>query len=179
MEPNHKMTLKADLFFWIGAMVLAAVLAFVLLVRDSHRQFGAVSFGSLPDFKGVTVEGKEFNAHAIKSGVWAVLRLEDGQKAGATVKSLLDVMRMTGSGKRYLHILSFEKEDAGIPLLAHAFYYRLRGIPSYVQVVFAQAGANPDTGVLLVDQNAVIRGVYDLSSVDDFRRFRQDVVRLL
>lgn len=101
-----------------------------------------------------------FPDHDFKSQVSVAILL--GPQTGSMVlEQAYDVQRMTATGKRKMNVISYN--DA----------------PKNIETAFKHAGAQRDTQVLLIDQNTIIRGVYDLSSPDDFRQFRLDVTHLL
>ena len=171
-------SLKTDAILWVLLMCLAAAAAFVMLYRDSHRRFGAVSYGSFPEFEATTVDSGTFNKHRLKAQVWAVVRT---QAAGSetVLKQIFEVQRMTISGKRHMNILTFGADPAVLALPLSKFHIRIPALTPAIEAAFVRAGAKQEGQILLLDQDAIIRGVYDFSSPDDFRSFRQDVTRLL
>ncbi len=171
-------TLKTDAMIWALIMCLAAVAAFVMLYRDSHRRFGAVSYGSFPDFEAATAGSETFNKHRLKAQVWAVMRTQAAGSEGV-LRQVIEVQRMTISGKRHMNVLTFGADPSVLALPPNKFHVRIPSLTPAIEAAFVRAGAQKEGQVLLLDQDAIIRGVYDLSSPDDFRSFRQDVTRLL
>jgi hypothetical protein len=60
---NQSKALKNDALVWVVIMMVAAACAFVLLRRDSHRRFGAVSYGAFPKVDIMVDNAEEKNIH--------------------------------------------------------------------------------------------------------------------
>lgn len=175
---NKTPDLKRDALCWIVLLLLAAVIAFSLLKRDKERNFGAVSFGAFPEISLKKIGGGEFNHHLMKSRLWAVhtaLSEERLMKAAGQLKMVMD---LTASGKRHMYLLSLTPSQSPIlrPLndwhyIVHADQERLKSIFSFLRM--------GDNMVVLVDQNGIIRGAYNIDDVDDYRKFQKDVMRIL
>ena len=98
--------LICDALLWTLLMILAAVVAFNLLQRDKQRSFGAVSFGSFPEFSLMMPQGGTFDRHQIKGYVWAVHTASSVDEAMAVARQLAIIEKQTSSGKRHLNILT-------------------------------------------------------------------------
>ncbi len=175
---NQSKALKNDALVWVVIMMVAAACAFVLLRRDSHRRFGAVSYGAFPKVDIMVDNAEEKNIHGLRTHVWTVMRAES-LDAKDMLKQVYDVQRMTVSGKRFMNVLTFGNNPDVISTPANRFHYKVTTLTPLINQAFVHAGATKTSQVLLLDQDSIIRGVYDLTSPDDFRSFRQDVMRLL
>ena len=176
---NKPKSLTLDVIIWIVLMILAATVAFCLLQRDKERHFGAVSFGSFPQFKLKTVSGEDFDEHHIKAHVWAVHAGSSVANALAMAKQLTTIEQQTASGKRFFYVLTFSAENSAILKPLIPYHYIVTGDQKQIADIFSFSEKLNDNSVFLVDQNGIIRGKYDFTNVDDFRSFRQDVLRLL
>ena len=175
---NKQKSLKKDAFIWVLLMGLACIIAFSLLKRDKERNFGAVSFGSFPEFELNTIEGKPFNHHLMRNHVWAVHTASSEEQLIATAKRLEFVRKSTASGKRHLYILSFTTSRSSILRPLNAGHFIVIGKQSKLTSIFSSSRVN-ENSVVLVDQNGIIRGQYNVADVDDYRKFQQDLIRLL
>jgi cytochrome oxidase Cu insertion factor (SCO1/SenC/PrrC family) len=176
---NKKKSLTLDIIVWIVVMVLAATVAFCLLKRDKERHFGAVSFGSFPQFKLKTVDGSDFDEHRIKAHVWAVHAASSAANAMSMAQQLTTIGEQTSSGKRHMYVLTFSGETTPILQPLTQAHRIVVGQQQQISDLFSFSGKLNDNSVFLVDQNGVIRGKYDFTDVDEFRSFRQDLMRLL
>lgn len=176
------MTKQKSLIFdavaWIVVMVLAGVIAFNLLQRDKQRHFGALAYGGFPEFSLKTTENKDFNRHRLKAAVWAVHQ-GSGDKVEHIAGELALVAHSTASGKRHLNILTFLDASHSLSNPVHQYQTVLPVSNEELNRIFGKLGIHHDDIVLLIDQDSVIRGRYDFSSPDDFRSFRQDLLRIL
>ena len=171
-------TLFVDAIIWIFLMILAAVVAFGLLRRDAQKSFGAISFGAFPQFRLQATNGQSFDNHHLKGHVWAIHR-GSNSKVFDVASRLALIDQKTALGKRHLFILTF-LDNPGLsfePIVPSQ--YILLGTPQQVQNIFSRGTAIGDEYVLLVDQNGIIRGSYDLSSSDSLRSFQQNLMLLL
>ena len=176
---KRRKSLTFDAVLWVALMVLAAATAFNLLQRDKQRHFGAVSFGSFPEFQLKTPQGVSFDRHQIKGYVWAVHAAASATDAMDMAKRLSTIEHMTASGKRHLNILTFSGSNSPALKQLMPFHYIVVGDQTEIASIFSSAGNLSDNSVLLVDQNGVMRGKYDFKSVDEYRSFQQDLLRLL
>ncbi len=176
---NKTRALTFDAIAWIVLMVIAAAVAFCLLQRDKQRNFGAVSFGSFPQFKLKTITGEDFDEHHIKAHVWAIHAGSSAANTLAMAQQLSTIEQQTASGKRHFYVLTFSPENSPILKPLIPYHYIVVGDQKQIAAIFSVFGRLNDDSVLLVDQNGIIRGKYDFANVDDFRSFRQDLLRLL
>ena len=176
MKKNPSLVL--DAFLWVAFMALAAIVAFNLLVRDKYRNFGAVSYGSFPEFVLKMPEGKSFDRHQIKGYVWAVHTGPSADDAMGIARQLAIIAKQTVSGKRHLNVLTVSQEFASLkPLMP--YHYIAGGNSQDISRMFAETGTITSSTVFLVDQNSIIRGRYDFKDVDQYRAFQRDLMRLL
>lgn len=171
--------LRLDAIVWGVIMVLAALTAFSLLKRDADRHFGAMSFGAFPQFSLKTTDGSFLDHHLLKGRVWVVHAAMDSQKASALAQELVAIANRTASGKRYLNVLSMLESDALHIDSFGKFHYIVHIGPSERGFILSTFGARRDGIVLLVDQNSVIRGRYDVKDVDGLRSFQGDLLKIL
>jgi hypothetical protein len=171
-------SLQFDIVCWIFVMVLAGVIAFSLLQRDKNRQFGSIAYGGLPRFSLKTIEDKDFDYLKLKRAVWAI-HMGSSREGEHLASELSQVAQATASGKRHLNILTFIPEEYQWRRPVHPFQHVLRGTTQELNHIFGKLNMNKQDIVLLVDQDGTIRGRFDFSSPDDFRRFRQDLMSIL
>jgi len=160
-------------------MVLAATVAFGLLQRDKQRHFGAVSFGSFPEFRLKTVQGADFDRHQMKSRVWAVHKASSVANAMSMARRLTTIEQLTASGKRHLYVLTLSDSVSPVLRPLMPFHYIIAGDQEQHPTIFSIAKDLNENSVLLVDQEGIIRGRYSFDSIDDYRSFQQDLLRLL
>ncbi|MBI4309798.1 MAG: hypothetical protein HY591_05655 [Candidatus Omnitrophica bacterium] len=168
-----------DAVLWVVLMALAAAAAFGLLQRDKQRHFGAVSFGVFPEFRLKTAQGADFDYHQIKSRVWAVHAASSAVNAMSMARRLTAIEQLAASGKRHLYILTFSNTSSPILKPLMPFHHIIMGDQKEISSIFSFSEKFNENNVLLVDQNGIIRGQYDFDGVDDYRRFQQDLLRLL
>lgn len=171
--------LKIDAIIWIVVMCLAAVVAFGLIKRDAQRNFGAVSFGAFPDVDLKASDGQIVNQHLLKSRLWAVHFGGNSQKVHDMAVELVDIQKRTLSGKQQMYVLTMlESPVTEVASLSPTHY--VVECPGKERGLFLAAfGPLREGIVFLVDQNAIIRGRYDIHDVDGLRAFQGDVRRLL
>ena len=170
--------LICDALLWTVLMILAAVVAFNLLQRDKQRSFGAVSFGSFPEFSLKTLQGGTFDRHQIKGYVWAVHTAPSVDEAMAVARQLVIIENQTASGKRHMNILTVSASFSDLTALM-PYHYIAGGSQQEVDRIFSGVGHINASKVFLVDQNGIIRGQYDFKDVDQYRDFQKDLLRIL
>jgi hypothetical protein len=171
-------SLKIDAILWIVLMFLASVVAFNLLQRDKQRQFGSIAYGGFPQFHLKTIEGKDFDYLRFKRTVWAVHQ-GSGKNMERVASDLGFIAQSTASGKRHLNILTFVPTQYTLTRPVQKFQYVLQGSKEELSQVLGKLRMIKEEIVLLIDQDGAIRGRYDFTSPDDFRSFRQDLLRIL
>lgn len=176
---NTRKSLKVDAMIWVLLLVMAAMIAFVLLERDKNRNFGAVAFGGFPQFKLNTTDGDYLDVPRMKSRVWAVHTARHDEKALNVAKRLAIVEQLTTSGKRHLNILTVLSSEHSTLKPVIPFHYIVTGDLLTVSKIFSFSPSIDENSVVIVDQNAVIRGIYNIDNVDDYRKFQQDLMRIL
>ncbi len=160
-------------------MLLAAVSAFTLLRRDVSRQFGSMSFGSLPELSLKSTDGVELDQRLLKGRIWVIHAGSDPQMVTAMANELAAIQKRTASGKRYFSVLSMlESETFKIPSQGPFHYVVNTGLKER-GFILTSFGPERDGLVLLVDQNGVIRGRYNIKDVDGLRSFQGDLLRIL
>ncbi len=175
---NKKNSFIVDGVIWIFVMILAAIIAFNLLQRDKERQFGAIAYGGFPQFSIMAASGEVFDYHRIKKAVWAIHQ-GAGVRSKEVSQQLNSIANSTASGKRYMHVLTFAPSPDVFINTANQFHIIVHGTVQQLDKIFSKFGLVNEDKVFLVDQDGVIRGQYDFSSPDDFRSFRQDLLRIL
>ena len=176
---NTQKSLLPDVVIWLVLMALAATTAFVLLRRDMQRHFGAVSFGSFPEFRLPTVDKGYLDHHLLKGHVWAVHAGSSPIALMSMAARLCTIEQLTASGKRHLYVLTLS--DAASPVLKPRIpfhYIAISGAQKRSSMFSSFGKVNEDT-VFLVDQNGVVRGRYDINDFQEFRNFQQDLLHLL
>jgi hypothetical protein len=171
--------LTVDIIVWIILMILCACVAFGLLQRDKQRNFGAVSYGTFPAFELKTPQGLPFNYHIMKSRVWAVHQSSSSFQAAKMAKRISEIEQSTASGKRHLYILTFAAGDPALLKALSSSHYIVVGESQDISSIFSFTRSMSDNDVILVDQNGVIRGQYDFEDVDQYRRFKRDLLSIL
>lgn len=182
-----------DKFIWLGLILLAALCAFLMLKRDANRQFGAVSYGAFPAFHLSQSNGGVIDHHWLKGKVWVIHSAKTTQAAMLMANQLYDLAQQTASGKRRFYLLTLEQEAVGQLHSLGAQHFIAQSDQALLKKLEDMMVLEKGEGIILVDQNGIIRGYYGLnhefskaaygsgnfSSVDEFRRFAQDVRSLL
>ncbi len=171
-------SLTVDRVLWVFVIVLAFIIAFAILQRDKQRNFGGLAYGGFPEFSLKTIDGKPFDYHRLKAAVWAIHQGSSSQ-VDITAKQLIFIAQATASGKRHMNILTFAGDQHSPTCIANKYQYILPASPAELNKIFGKLGIVREDTVLLIDQNGAIRGRYDFTSPDDFRSFRQDLLRIL
>lgn len=175
---NKPPDLRRDALLWVVLLLLAAVIAFSLLKRDKERNFGAVSFGAFPEVSLTATDGRTFNHHLMKSRLWAVHTASSEEALMRVAGQLKTVMELTASGKRHLYLLSMTSSQAPVLRSLHEWHYVVHADRAELEKIFSFLNVS-DSTVVLVDQNGIIRGAYNIDDVDDYRKFQKDVMRIL
>lgn len=178
MKSPKSASLFIDGVVWILILILAAIIAFTLMSRDLHAQFGAISYGSFPKFKLNTIEGKLFDDHEMKGHVWAVHLGKDGQSFRAMANALAQEAKVTWTDKRHLFVLSLvDNKLEGFKPLVYS-HYIVPGSTLDIKRIQTLLGSEDEESIFLVDQNGIIRGIYK-NTPSSFFKFNQDILKLL
>ena len=165
--------LTADRNIWIGLVLCLSVIAFFLLWREGHKQFGSIAYGVFPEFTAVDAQGQPYNQHALKNNLSAVVMDEK------TPTEVIDYLRrfatVTAQGRRYLKVLVFYKPQGAID----DKFVRFLGVSSVDQEALKKWHQRFQSGVILVDQDKVVRGVFNVDDKLERLKFEAAVGAIL
>ncbi len=165
------LNLRADRNFWIGLILILSVVAFFLLWREGHKQFGTIAYGVFPEFQAFDTQGQPFNQHALKHNLSVVVM------AGAAKPNEIDYLRhlakVTAQGRRYLKVLVFE------PGKMDDKFVRYLRISDADQERLQEWQQRFQAGVILVDQDKVVRGVFNIDEKLERLKFEAAVGAIL
>ena len=172
--PRSK-SLFVDGLCWTGAMLVLAGIAFFLLSREAQKHYGTIAFGGFPDFEAVETSGKNFDQHRLHGQLSAVV-VADQNISKDTLLYLHKLSQGTAVGRKYLHNLIMSNEPQGVSdqwvqhlILTEAHLAR---ILEWREKLFKK-------GVILVDQNGIIRGGFNIDDKLDRINFEGAVRGIL
>ena len=151
--------LARDGLLWSVVMVALAALAFFMLTRDAQKQYGAVSFGVFPEFKAVDSQGKPFDQHRLHGRLTAIVVTDQALPNDLSL-FLHKLSQATASGKKYLKSLVMVDEPIGIS--DQWVEYMVLEKEEFARIDAWKEGLFKGE-VILVDQNGVVRGVFDIT----------------
>jgi hypothetical protein len=154
----HDRDLSADRRFWMVLMTILAVIAFFLLSRDARNNYGAVAYGVFPEFTSVDSSGNSFDHHRLK-GQLSVILINDQIISEDISLYLHRFSQVTAMGRKYLHALVITD---GIPGISDKVVQYLSISKEDFLRLSTWREDQFKGDVILVDQNGVIRGVFDL-----------------
>lgn len=140
-------------------MVVLAAVAFILLVRDSRQQYGAVAFGVFPAFRAIDSRGEVFDQHRLHGQLSAII-VADRAPSPDILLYLRKLSQATSHGTKYLNGLVLARRSDG---LCDQWVRYLTLNEADFERVNAWKEQGFKDGVILVDQNGVIRGVFDVA----------------
>ena len=154
--PKNK-DFSCDIWAWISLMIFLPILSFSMLTRDIQKQYGAVSFGIFPAFSAIDSRGNPFDQHRLHGQLSAVI--VSNQMPEDILVYVHKLSQATSRGKKYLKGLVLASQGEGrsdqwveyLTLNEDEF----KKISGWKNRLFKD-------GVILVDQNSVVRGVFDL-----------------
>lgn len=156
---SENKTLARDGLLWSIVMVVLAALAFFMLTRDAHKQYGAVSFGVFPDFKAVDSQGKPFDEHRLHGRLTAIVISQDVLPKDLSL-FLHKLSMATSGGKKYLKSLVLVDKPVGIS--DQWVEYMVLEKEEFTRINAWKEGLFKGE-IILVDQNGVVRGVFDIN----------------
>ncbi len=179
MSDHKTNNLLIDRIAWVLIMIALTLAAFTLMRRDMDKQFGAISYGAFPKFKLNTLDGKLFDDHEMKGHVWAVHLGTDDLSAPIIAKVLAEAAQSTWTDKRHLFVLSLLEAGTAVfdPMMRS--HYIVESSADDFKKMASSLGSSNVNNIFLVDQNGIIRGIYDSKSSESLRRFNQDVLHLI
>lgn len=175
MTLGRKKDLAYDGICWFFVVVFLSMLAWSMMQRDVQKQYGAVAFGNFPAFVSTDSSGKLFDQHQLH-GQLSVVIISEGVVSEEVLGYLRKLSQATAQGRKYLNSLVFVAKGPGLSD-KWVRYLTLDG-RSYPMIVDWKNGVFKK-GVILVDQNAVIRGVFDLEDKMDRLNFEGAVRGIL
>ena len=156
--------LTYDRLFWILAIALLVMLAHAMLVRDSQKQYGAVAFGSFPAFTTIDTQGEPFDQHHLHGQLSAIIITQQTLPEDIALY-LHKLSQVTAMGKKYLRtlvLINQPTEGHSDPTIQYLKINQddFRALQKW-STTFKD-------GIFLVDQNGVVRGVFNI--VDKLER---------
>ena len=158
LTKNINGNLARDRFLWVIFILFMASLAFFMLWRDSQKQYGAIAYGGFPAFVAVDSDGKLFDEHKLQGQLSAVI-VTDEPLAGDIALYLHKLSQATALGKKYLKTMVLINGMSG-PSDKWVGYLTIQ--PDGFDKIVRWKDNLFKKGVILVDQNGIIRGIFDL-----------------
>lgn len=149
--------LTFDGLFWFFLIAFLSMLALGMLTRDAKKQFGTLSFGTFPAFHAITQDGQVFDEHKLHGKLWAVV-ISSAPLPEDINQYLHKLSQSTSMGRKYLTSLVLTNQSG---LLSDQRLQYMTVSPGEFQKISEWKKTFKD-GVILVDQNAVIRGVFNM-----------------
>lgn len=177
MEGNQPKTknLAYDALVWFFLICFLAILALGMLIRDAKKQYGVVSFGTFPVFEATDPAGKRFNQHRLHGQLSAVAVSDEFVRPDYLLY-LKKLSLSTAMGTKYLHVLILT--DQAAPATCDGCQYLTLDSTQYQQIEKWRSSLFKE-GFILVDQNGIIRGVFNLDDKLDRMNFEGAVKGIL
>lgn len=147
-----------DGLVWIFLMMFLSMLSSSMLTKDVHRQYGAMSFGVFPMFHALDSQGKSFDQHRLYGQLSAIIVTDEALKED-TLLYVHKLSQATSRGKKFLKGLVLVNKVKGVS--DQWIEYLTLNEAEFKKINEWGKGLFKD-GIILVDQNSVIRGVFDL-----------------
>lgn len=178
MQIIHSRNLKNDIFLWILIICILISISFYMLVRDAKKQYGTLSFGTFPEFHSIDPQGKNFDQHRLHGQLSAII-ITDQQIPQDIVNYLRKLSQASAMGKKYLTSLIISKNKLNLTDLPERSIQYLtlndddfNKMKSWKNQLFKE-------GIILVDQNGVIRGIFNIEDKLDRLNFEGAVRGIL
>lgn len=155
--PKNK-DLAYDGLVWFFLLLFLSMLSLSMLTRDAQKQYGAVSFGVFPAFNAKDRQGRSFDQHRLHGQLSTIIatdqvlqedislylhKLSQSTSIGKKhLKNLVLINQVNGSSDQWVQYLTLDEPE-------------FNKISHWRDKFFKE-------GVILVDQNGIIRGVFDL-----------------
>ncbi len=143
---------------WVFLMIFLSMLSLSMLNRDARKQYGAVSFGVFPAFNAKDSQGRPFNQHRLHGQLSTIIMTDHVLQEDISL-FLRKLSQSTSIGKKYLMNLVLINHANGSSN-SWVQYLMLNEI-EFKKINNWRKGLFKD-GIILVDQNGIIRGVFDL-----------------
>jgi hypothetical protein len=160
---------------WIFLMFILSFIALTLLLRDAHKQYGAISFGVFPEFTAVDPQGRGFDQHRLKGQLSAVI-ISDDAVPDDVIVYLHRMSQLTASGKKYLKSLILTAHAKGV---SDQWFKYLTLSPEEFTKLYNWKSRQFKSGVILIDQDKVVRGVFDINDKSQRLNFESAVRGIL
>lgn len=147
-----------DVLFWFFLLLFLSMLSLSMLTKDAQKQYGAVSFGIFPAFGAIDSQGKVFDQHRLHGQLSAIIVTDQVLQEDISLY-LRKLSQSTSIGKKHLK---------NLVLINHAngssdqwVQYLTLDEPEFNKISLWKNKFLKE-GIILVDQNGIIRGVFDL-----------------
>jgi hypothetical protein len=167
--------LMQDALGWFFLVVFLGLLAFAMMKRDVSKQYGTLAFGNMPPFQGRDCQGELMDVHKMHGRLTVVMIGQE--EYPLHIKTYLyKLAQATVMGKKQLYqwVLLDQPQQGCDKNLKYITLPtdKFQEIHSWRERTFKK-------GVLLIDQNAVIRGVFDLNDKLERMKFESAVKAIL
>jgi hypothetical protein len=155
-----KKDLTYDGLSWIFLMIFLSMLSFSMLTRDMEKQYGAVSFGVFPAFHALDSVGEGFDQHRLHGQLSAIV-VTDYDLPQDIMSYLQKLSQATSRGTKQLRSFVLVHQVSGV---SNQWMQYLKLDEAGFNTINSWRKGLFKDGVILVDQNGVIRGVFDLEN---------------
>ncbi len=169
---TNNINLKTDRNIWISLILLLSVISFFLLWREGHKQFGSIAYGVFPEFQAVDAQGQPFNQHALKHNLSAIVMPDQAKQI--EIDYLRHLATVTAQGRRYLKVLVFQNVKS-----IDDKFVRYLSLSLDDQARLREWQKRFQAGVILVDQDKVVRGVFNIDDKLERLKFEAAVGAIL
>ena len=183
---------KTDILLWIFLISLGFLTGVCLLKKDVQEGFGALAYGTVPYFEFIDGQNKPITLHMLKGKVWLVNFMSDESiKSYPQVFEVMETLHDKFSKHKNFRLLSINSGFQKFSQLSNEEKYNhwhfLNGDRNKVLTLMKEnfyIDDRKDTfssglKLFLVDQNAVIRGYYIISGINDIAQIERNLIQLL
>jgi|ETNmetMinimDraft_8_1059916.scaffolds.fasta_scaffold08644_4 cytochrome oxidase Cu insertion factor (SCO1/SenC/PrrC family) len=179
---------KKTILAWVFLITLGSLTGISIIFRDVSNGFGTVTFGSIAPFELQTNSNEIFSSKELSGRVWVGHTINDYCTAEDECISALKMFAPIYEelkGDDDVKILSFMINESS--LIANMYIQSLPSSNNWEILVASEDYEKHlnsymnynSSNAFIVDQNGIIRGIYDIQSKSNAKQLIEDLIKLI
>ena len=179
---------KKTILAWVFLITLGSLTGISIIFRDVSNGFGTVTFGSIAPFELQTNSNEIFSSKELSGRVWVGNGIDSycttEEECSAAVKMFASICEELKDNND-VKILSFMMNKSSInnnmilkSLSKFNNWEILVASEDYEKHLNSYMNYN-SSNAFIVDQNGIIRGIYDIQSKSNAKQLIEDLIKLI
>lgn len=174
--------------FWVFVILFGFSLGTYIIIRDANNGFGTVTFGPTNDFNFVSENGSLFSSKKLSGKVWIGHGVTTDCIKSDECESYIEMYASIHESLKDnddVTMISFVDGDESNLAIIESEYpsksdkWKFLHTPKSEFVNIQRYQNRRSENAFIVDQNGIIRGIYNIQSIKEVKKLIKDIKKLI